>query len=553
MASGATAVKNKIMPFYNQITNVKEDYVNNKGAPSSVDLPLVTLPAGTILFRGLKIPDARKGEDIRYFYRDFLGTPEGAENVCLSPIHNVFFYPFPYIAFGASAVGKTFTMMQMVVLVHPVTIVACISPSPLVRGTSKQYSGTAPWQRCNNFSGPEYDCHPQSAKETDAKTYDTCLSPEYQVRSGTRGWMAIANLDSINPKRKSWNRQAPVSTMGSFLKSLNSQIPGEGKKALAWAYTDDGRQAGYPEIALYPYRIHKGRGLITRSCPDEKAAMRLLENEAASDNLNYLPIAAFTKNGVIDMVSGYFSYERLGVSNNSFDSASAQQAILANIHTFMDSLQTKGIDLPHYGPSKLVFDSRTGFFALDKVVPSGLWLGDIGGIGDIGEKIAYRSLLLSLGGEEAQRRALTYMLLFRTFMPEHFMEKYQINPGFSARRSMVFSRYPVLANLFTDLQLDIPSEFKAPLGRAGKLYRNNTMARTKSQTKQNEVLEEDRPYGPTTPEGFVGPWPGPAPEPPPLSLGGGRRRTTSRLDKGKTSEHKARQYASLFANVWRLR
>ena len=61
---------------------------------TSVDLPLITLPAGTLLFRAMKIPNPAMGEDVRQFYRDYLGTAEGSK-LCLSPLQNVFFYPFP--------------------------------------------------------------------------------------------------------------------------------------------------------------------------------------------------------------------------------------------------------------------------------------------------------------------------------------------------------------------------------------------------------------------------------------------------------------------------
>jgi len=559
MAS-AEAKRNAKLPFYIQITNVKEDYINDQQKPSSVDLPLVTLPAGTVLFRGLKIPDARKGEDIRYFYRDFLGNPEGSENVCLSPIQNVFFYPFPYIAFGANDVGKTFTMMQMVVLVHPITVVACVSPSPFVRGKALAYSGTAPWQRCNKFSGADYDCHTQTDEEVEKKGWDNCLSPEYQVRSGTRGWMAIAKLDSINVLDKTFGKK--TTTMGTFLRSLNGQIPGQGKAALTWAYVDDNRTGGFPEIAMYPYRTHKGRRLITRYCPNEKAAIRLLEKEAANDNLNYLPIAAFTKNGVIDMVSGYFSYDRLGVTENAFDVVSAQQTILANVHTFMERAQTVGLTLPHYGSSKLVFDSRTGFFALDKVVSPTLMIQDV----------PYRSLLFSLEGEEAQKRALKYMLILRNFMPEHFMERYAIDPKFVARRAMIFNRFPVLEKLFTATQMNIPRNYLGPLDRAKSLYKRETAKVKKTNTKPRGSIVPMPTMQIKTPSYLNKPFPtysGPVtppyeaneslPEYGAVTPNGDSGSITPSVDNqskapveqtGGSNQDSARQYASLFAGVW---
>lgn len=525
--------------FYTHITKVKEDFVNKEGSPASVDLPLVTLPAGTVLFRGMKIPNPSLGEDFRSFYRDFLGNPEGSQHVCLSPIHNVFFYPFPYIAFGANDVGKTFTMMQAVVLVHPMTVVCAVSPSEWVRGIGNRYNGTAPWQRCSNLSGKGIDCHPRSYQETEAASYDNCLHPEYQMRSGTRGWMALADLDSINPKKKVWGSNKPIamkdSPMGSFLRTLEGQIPGEGTKAIGWAYTDDNRHAGFPEIALYPYKTHKGSKLITRPCATEDMAIRLLSKEASSDNLNYLPLAAFTKSGVIDMVGSDFSYER--VSPNITNAGSAQQAILQAVYSYMNTLQTKGITLPHYGPSKLTFDSRTGFFALDSVVPPSLKIPIPPAVLDA-EKAAgnpskfstvlYKFLLLPLDTPEAQKRAMTYMLLFRSYMPEHFLEKYPIEKGYAMRRAMIFNRFPVLSPLFTELELKAPKEFLEPLDRAGKLYRKEMGIPTR------------------IPKAIA-----PAP---PAPAQGGKRKTRSSKKRGtrkQSPEQRAAQYASLFRQVWK--
>jgi hypothetical protein len=541
-------------PFYIQITTVKED---------SIDLPLVTLPAGTILFRGLKVP---KPEDAKYFYRDFLGDSEPGK-VCLSPVHNVFFYPVPYVAFGAHDVGKDFTMLQMVVLVHPVNVVCAVSPSPLVRGMGQKFSGDAPWQRCSQFSGSTIDCHPPSAKELDARTYDNCLNPDYQARSGTRGWMALANLDSIKPRQKRWDvkPQGSHSSMGTFIKSLESEIPGEGAKALAWSYVDDHGHAGYPEIALYPYRVHKGRSLITRPCKTNEDAMRLIEKEAAADNLNYLPLATFTKTNTIDMIHGDFSYNSLKASQNNYNAPSAQKIILHSVYEYMTKLQS-GIDLPHYGKAKLTFDTRTGFFALDTVVPN-IKIPIPKQFADGYPTLPYRFLLMPMETEDEKRRMMTYMLMFRNASPEHFLEKYPLEKGFGVRRAMVFNRYPILTSLFTELGLQIPKSFLEPLDRAGKLYRKDTgkakvvkpsvsnlpkPSNLSNPPKLSVPAEEPYPaYAPGTPLATTpvfGTTPaGTPPGTPPLTPKGGTRKKSQR---GTRKNNK--NAASLFTRIWKI-
>jgi len=259
----ATASSGRGQPFYYQITPTNEVYKTAAGLSTSLDLPLITLPPGTVLFRGMKVPNPAE-VDSRVFYRDYLGDPEGTRHVCMRPTQNVFFYPFPYVAFGANEVGKTFYMMQMVVLVHPVNVVCSINPSQWVRGMGQRFDGTAPYRRCDTFP---LSCHPLTQREKEGLSYDNCLSPEYQVRSGTRGWMALADLDSFNPTQKKdgiSKQPSKDSSMKLYIKTLESRKPGTGAELAAWSYTDAHRHHGFPEISLYPYKTHQGDRLLKR-------------------------------------------------------------------------------------------------------------------------------------------------------------------------------------------------------------------------------------------------------------------------------------------------
>lgn len=493
------------IPFYITVTPVNEKYTDPLGAEASYDLPLVTLPAGTVLFRGVKLPNGSRGDDIRYMYRDFLGNPEADGVVCMSPVHNVFFYPFPHIFFGTHTIGASFNMLEIVVLVHPVNVVCATSPSSWVRGQGQRYGGTAPWQRCGSFIGPEYDCHPITYKETEAKQYDNCLLPEYQVRSGTRGWMAIADLDSINPKKKSWGSDKPMpmkdSTMGKYIRELHSRLPEEAVSLLLKTYKDDHQHAGYPEIALYPYKRHQGRKLITRRCATDNDAIKLIEEEAKSDNLNYLPLALITANGVIDMVNGHFSYGRTGVTgdyikNSSlFDTYNGRHYIERHTAEFMKGLQEKGITLPFYGNTKLSFDTRTGFYVFPEVIPTNLRIKipepilyknlNITTPSNADKKVyeneLYRNFCMPLVSEEDKRRVHIYEIMFRSFLPEHFLEKYGLEAKYGRRRAFIFERYPYLDPLFKELEIPFPKQFIQTLGRAGALYRKETGKKRKEK------------------------------------------------------------------------
>jgi len=447
--------------FYTQVTPVKQTYMND-GRPQSVDVPLITLPPGTLLFRGARLP--KPEEDVRYFYRDYLGDPEGAK-VCLSPKQNVFFYPAP-VAFGVADVGKRFNSLQLVVLVHPITVICLIGPSPWVRGIGKRFGGEAPFQRCSTLP---YDCHELSGREKDALEYDNCLNPSYQVISGTRGWMAIANQDSINPRKKAGAAAAATekSQMAEYLRGAEARVPGTGSQLIANSYTDDIGNVGFPEIALYPYKEHKGPDLLTRPCKSEDAAIKLISDEAAKDNLNYLPLAVFTKDGMVDMTNGYFKYGRLDAGSNVFTNAiETQQALMEqHLQAYMDKLQSEGLSLPFYRTGKLSFDTRTGFYVFPQMVPANLK------IRSEGEEIPYKELLLALSTPAAKAFVLNYLLKYRAAFTDDtgFMKR----PAADAiRQAMIFNRPADLSSVFANLSIPLPPQFVGALQYAARLLKS---------------------------------------------------------------------------------
>jgi hypothetical protein len=301
--------------------------------------------------------------------------------------------------------------------------------------------------------------------------------------------------------------------------------------------------------------------------------MRLIEKEAAADNLNYLPLATFTKTNTIDMIHGDFSYNSLKAGQNNYNAPSAQKIILHSVYEYMTKLQS-GIDLPHYGKAKLTFDTRTGFFALDTVVPN-IKIPIPKQFADGYPTLPYRFLLMPMETEDEKRRMMTYMLMFRNASPEHFLEKYPLEKGFGVRRAMVFNRYPILTSLFTELGLQIPKSFLEPLDRAGKLYRKDTgkakvvkpqnlssIPSIPNPQKLSVPVEEPYPayapgtppFGATTPVfGTTPPFAGtPAGTPPfgataPLTPKGGTRKKNLRGTRKHT-----KNAASLFTRIWKI-
>ena len=471
-------------PFYEKVTLLTERFMRD-GIPDNEDLALVTLPPGTVLFRGLKIPNQAAGVDPRIFYRDFLGDPEGRDNVCMNSTHNTFFYPFPYVAFGADQVGQDFDMMIMVVLVHPVNVVCSISPSRSVRGTAKGFSGDAPFQRCDGIVSKIPRCHPLTEKEKEDSQWDNCLNPKYQVASGTRGWMAIAQRDALNTKVvREWGKAGAPKTetyMWEYMNGLKSRHPDVCADLLASSYTDSNKNNGFPEIVLYPFKTHLGEKPYKQKCSSVATAIRLMQKEAEKDNFNYLPVAAFTKDGVIDMVNGFFTQETLGVSANAFSTsaASKQPAIESVVKAHMEKLQTQGLVLPVYGPGLLSFDTRTGFYILPQVVPRSLVVVNQEPSAKKQAPVPYARLCIPLATETDKRRATNYKMMFRNFSLLNFMKIYGIETKFGLNRAMIFERPPVLTALFKLFGMAIPKDFIYGLKRA-----------TTTKTEDEEALKK---------------------------------------------------------------
>ena len=83
------------------------EYTKANGTKATIQVPFFEIPAGTLLFRGVQLPNPKKDEDPRMFVRDWLGYPSG-ERFCMTPVHNTFFYTSPYVPFGAHTVGEWF-------------------------------------------------------------------------------------------------------------------------------------------------------------------------------------------------------------------------------------------------------------------------------------------------------------------------------------------------------------------------------------------------------------------------------------------------------------
>lgn len=438
-------------------------YTKANGSAASVKVPLIDLPVGTLLFRGVTMPDLAKGDDARLFVREFLGMPNGGSH-CMSPVTNVFFYPFPYVAFGADHVGVKFNAVEIYVVVKPLRIAAMVRPSDWIRGGGvKDFDGTAPVQRCEKFDFPCRELTPEEkAKEDQAKTWDNCIRPEFAAAEGVAGWMAMADLDSLDIFSQKPKPPVTETSMGRYLRELESRQPGKVAELLPLFMTDNRRHRGVPEIAIFPWSPHPGPQItMTDAANEVESADAIAE---MSDRFNYLPIACITQNGVVEAFEGDFKASNIGSSEPAGPDVRA--AIDAHQTAFLERLMVDGIDVPGSGRCRMAYDSRTGFFVLDGLISEDLSFGDV----------SYRSLIMHLSDVAQKQKALESQILFRTFFPEKHFQMERLVDGSSVRRAYIFERPPMLQQLYTDVGI-APSEFvKAKIRTAASLFQRNSGA-----------------------------------------------------------------------------
>ncbi len=531
--------KEKGFPFYPLLHSMQETFSEfnretYKTEKKVLGLPVITLPAGTVLFRavhqfgiqkvdyeqsatGIKVTDIKETSNRASIFSDYFGRTVGKNSLCISPTHNTFFYAHPFVGFGIHGVGKTLDVMEVCVLVHSVNVVSMISPSEFVRGTAHVFRENSPIARCNQFN---FDCEPERSLATEsALAYDNCLNPSFQKKSGVRGWMAIANLDSIEPrikKRIADARDAELS-MKNYLLELDKNIPGKAAEMLTHLYKDRHNHNGFPEIALYPYKEHPGSQKIKRFIRDERDAQIYLYEEAKKNNLNYLPLAVITKDGTTDMVNNLFNAEAFTVKGQDEIGIGIlrgnQISVEKQLNSWMTKAMEQGVDLPYYGNSKLVFDIRTGFFVLDKLIPTSFSLpysdrakDQLKAKGKDFSSLSYSLALWSLDTEEKRRRALIYRLFFRNYLPERYLTSYGLDKNFGALRAFVFDRPPVLRKIFEFLNnLKMPEEYRKWLGQAAKTYQQETGIMPKKKEALPEPttalpkVQETVTYQPSTP------------------------------------------------------
>jgi hypothetical protein len=451
--------------------NEKVPYTKGDGSSASIDVPMFEIPAGTLLFRGIQLPNPKKDEDPRLFVRDWLGYPIG-DRFCMTPTQNTFFYTSPYVPFGAHTVGEWFNAIMVYQTVRNLRVVSMIGPSKWIRGGReiKALDGTAPIQRCDKFN---YTCldDPKSAqavKEKELKAWDNCIHPDFAKNYQVSGWMAIADYDSLDNYKEGLHGKE--TTMGKYIMELESRLPGKGVDLLTSTYTDASPHRGFPEVVLFPWSPHPGTtNQYTEARTEEDAADAIAE---ISDRFNYLPIACITERGVIEAFTGDFKAADLPAYATSATPGPVTRRAIDKLQSdYLDKLMKEGVEIPGLGRGRVQFDYRTGFYVMDRL--AGEILDTVSGA-----TTNYENLLMDLRTEEEKERVLEYKIKYRTFdsskllRPDSYIDGEPVTA-----RGFVFERPDELYKQFKQLEIRLPSKLVPYIWSATEVFQKNLAER----------------------------------------------------------------------------
>ncbi len=160
---------------------------------------ITVLPKGTLLFRGVHSTQSI-AEDYCGF---FIDKTEGAksEEMCLSPYHSVYFYPFPFL----DKLVHPFETYCMCYTREDIRIVCLINPSPQFRGDKFKpgfaFTSCDKIEHCKKLEDREDPYDPDNIVtklvRNPGNAYDPCFKPKFiKENPDVLGLIAIPDTDA---------------------------------------------------------------------------------------------------------------------------------------------------------------------------------------------------------------------------------------------------------------------------------------------------------------------------------------------------------------------
>lgn len=302
----------------------------------------ITLPKGTILFRGIQLNTEKPHPE--YVFTDLFGSPDKDGYYCTDPHENKFFYPAPFV----SDTIDRFASHVIYHLNYDVEIVMMVKPSSSERSDHRTHRiPTSAYLSCSNISDKDECGRPR-------KNFDPCLSPLLlQEYPHIQGFIAIASKDADIFKRG----QIPA-FMRNIPDALNYIRP--------FIVSNSRDIHGVPEIVLFPFHARPATVLEKSVIHPRAVEPNYIAYAIANrTRLNYFPLAYVTE-------TGFFSFKELLSPEHLHALASCEREninfdspLILNMIKLVDAaLSSEGFYIGDT-PYKFTIDLRTGFYVLD--------------------------------------------------------------------------------------------------------------------------------------------------------------------------------------------
>lgn len=216
----------------------------NKLSFKNENVDIITLPKGTVLFRGYT-------EGVRQIIYDFVGYKSKNDTYMLSPSHNVFFYPYPYV------LEDYFTPKNMTIFVLSKDIDISLNISPSFNSWKDMIYKLEYLKTCNEVQNDDY---------FKGNNYDPCFSIDFiKENKNVVGGIYLSGLD-VSPISQTTTKKLDYLKYRRYFSDIDNNV-------------------AVPEIILYPFKERKMDYVITK--PTDISYEWL---NSKMDQYNYLPL-----------------------------------------------------------------------------------------------------------------------------------------------------------------------------------------------------------------------------------------------------------------------
>jgi hypothetical protein len=310
--------------------------IKNYKFDGAIPFQTITIPKGTVLFRGLNYD---KGSDFTSIFNDLIGYP-GSQYYGIDPNMNVFFYPVPYVVDSV----KIYDIHMMYITQYDIELFLMIKPSDISRANKDNDLYKDIFTTCSNL-GETNKCGQKMNKD------DPCFTERFlNTYPQIGGYIGIAEQDAAIFYTK-------YKDMLSNEKNIDKI-----KQILPGIVTNSRDIISIPEIVIHPlrFRYDKCHLVPERFYNPKRVIKYCVENRA---KYNFFPLLYFTNIGIYTLES--FNIEDYKLIFDMVGESKNVKLTKSQLYKNVDEVFSKMLDEGYKVNNvnyKVFVDNRTGFY-----------------------------------------------------------------------------------------------------------------------------------------------------------------------------------------------